>query len=182
MIVAATGVSLVAMVARICLESDAYAAHHARLRRVVVRSEELRSQIDEARIADEAAYARVVETMALPKAELDQRQLRTARLQEALFAAAEAPLNGAQLSLAVLHLALDVLGVHNPNLVSDVGCAAEFGASAVFACGYNVRINHRYMKNAAAIATQSERIDRYEREARAMLAVLRARVRQTLNS
>lgn len=177
MIVAETGVSLVAMVARICLENAAYTAQHPRLHRIIGRAEELREALDAARGEDERAFSRVVEAMALPKG-----TERTERMQQALMGAARAPLHGARLCLAVLHAARDVAEVDNANLISDVGCAAEFAASALFACAYNVRINHRYMKDAASIAVQRERIDRYEREARALLEGLRARVARTLNA
>jgi len=177
MIVAETGVSLVAMVARICLENAAYAAQHPRLQRIAGRTEELRAALEAARHEDERAFSYVVEAMALPKG-----AQRTERMQQALLGAARAPLHGARLCLAVLHAAPDVAEIDNANLASDVGCAAEFAASALFACAYNVRINHRYMKDAAAIAVQRERIDRYEREARALLEGLRAHVARSMNA
>jgi len=54
-------------------------------------------------------------------------------------------------------------------LVSDVGCAAEFAHAAVISCGYNVRINHRYMRDEAAIREQAATLFRYEGKAARIL-------------
>ncbi len=75
------------------------------------------------------------------------------------------------------HRALDF---HNRNLVSDVGCAAEFAYAALAACAYNVRINHRFMHDLPAIEAQSHALERYEREGSALLASVRKAVRSQL--
>ena len=180
MIVAAMGASLVAMVSRITLENEAYASHHARLQQIVERSEALRMQCETAREEDEAAYRRVVEAMALPKATPEEKTSRTRTLQEALHEAALAPLNGAELALNVMRLASDALAAQNRNLVSDVGCAAEFAGSAVTACAYNVRINHRFMKDAETVARQVSVLERYERDSAALLKTIRDEVNKEL--
>ena len=51
--------------------------------------------------------------------------------------------------------------------------AAEFGAAAVAACAYNVRINHAFMKDADAVTRQENELARYERESRALLSAMR---------
>jgi formiminotetrahydrofolate cyclodeaminase len=61
-------------------------------------------------------------------------------------------------------------------LASDIGCAAEFAAAAVAACAYNVRVNHRAMRDSALVATQAVEMERYERES----ATLLRRVRETV--
>lgn len=176
MIVAAMGASLVAMVARISFENAAYAEHRPRLEAIADRAARLVVQCEVARVTDEDAYSRVVDAMALPKSTAQEKSSRTSELQAALLGAAEAPLHGAQLAMNVLRLAVDSLEVRNRNLVSDIGCAAEFGASALAACAYNVRINHRFLKDAEAIARQANELARYERECAGLLQAVRREV------
>ena len=164
-LVAAAGAALVAMVGRICEANPARAPLASRL---VAQADGLRAELLAARPRDEAAFEKVVEAQALPKGEA-----RTLALAHALRHAAEAPLHAAHLSLEVLRLAARGLALGNRNLESDLGCAAEFGAAAIAACAYNVRINHRFMRDAETIAAQSKRLARLERESAALLQQVR---------
>lgn len=154
-----------AMVARICEGNPASAPLASHL---VGQADGLRAELLAARPRDEAAFEKVVEAQALPKGEA-----RTQALAHALRHAAEAPLHAAHLSLEVLRLAARGLALGNRNLESDLGCAAEFGAAAIAACAYNVRINHRFMRDPDAIAAQAKRIARLERESAALLQQVR---------
>lgn len=167
----ALGAALVAMVARIG-KSPAEAGD----------ADELRARLSEARQADEAAFAAVVAAQAMPKRDDDEREKRRRALEEALQRAAEAPLRAALLSLAVLNLAERVYHASPPALVSDAGCAAEFAYAAVLACAYNVRINHRYMRDQAAITRQASTLATCEVDASATLSRLRARLREELKA
>ncbi len=97
-------------------------------------------------------------------------------MQSALAAAAETPLEGAHAALQALHLTADGFELNNANLVSDLGCAVEFGNAALAACAYNVRINHKFMKDAALISTQRATLEGVEREGTALATALRAKV------
>ena len=70
----------------------------------------------------------------------------------------------------MLELSERVFDASTAALVSDAGCAAEFANAALLACAYNVRINHRYMKDAAAIARQSATLTAMEERATKTLA------------
>lgn len=160
--VGATGASLVAMVARIGKNAG-----------LALRADALRAELLAAQARDEAAYGAVVDAQALPKADDGQKRLRTEALQFALAAAAQEPLRTAALCLGVLELAAEAAAAAGPGLVSDAGCAAEFAAAAVTACAYNVRVNHRYMNDGAAIAKDEDALRTCEREASALLAEVR---------
>lgn len=170
--VAASGAALVAMVARICANNQKYAPQHQLARGLVERADALRRDLMTARERDEAAFAEVVVASALPKDDPNRRE----RLETALSRAASEPLHAAKLALGVLRASARLLEIPNKNLTSDVGCAAEFAAAAVFACAYNVRINHRFMKDGAAIHSQDVELARYERETHALLHAIRERV------
>lgn len=174
--VAACGAALVAMVARICSANPKYASQLELCKELVARSDELRGEFLRARERDEAAFDRVVAASAMPKGTGQEKDLRAAALETALLHAAAEPLNGAELALEVLRLAARSLEVRNRNLVSDLGCAAEFAAAALNACAYNVRINHRFMRDLDAIEAQAHALERYERESGALLAGIRREV------
>jgi formiminotetrahydrofolate cyclodeaminase len=153
------------MVARICQDRPGSAELAGHL---IHRADALRADLLAARDRDEAAYDRVVEAQAMPKGDLRAHALATA-----LNHAAEAPLHAAHLSLEVLRLAARGLELGNRNLESDLGCAAEFGAAAIAACAYNVRINHRFIRDPEAVASQAKRLARLERESAALLQQVR---------
>jgi formiminotetrahydrofolate cyclodeaminase len=73
------------------------------------------------------------------------------------------PLESAATVCAVLGLATRVRAFNNANLMSDVECAAAFGRAALEACAANVRVNHRYLKDATLIATQERELAELER-------------------
>jgi len=172
-IVAALGAALVAMVARISAGNPKYADHAADAARIASESDALRERLTHARERDERAFGGVVEAQRLPKTTPEENSTRRDALEIALRAAAEAPLDAAALALEALRLSERALQIPNRSLASDLGCAAEFGAAALHACAYNVRVNHHYMRDAAVISAQSERLEAYEREANAILQHIR---------
>lgn len=180
-VVAALGAALVAMVGRICAANPKYAEHAASARQVVTESDTMRERLTVARERDEAAFAGVVAAQRLPKTSEGERAARSVALEAALRAAAEAPLEAAEMALRVLRLAELVLRIPNRNLAGDAGCGAEFAFAGLVACAYNVRVNHRYMHDAGAIAAQSELLGTYEGEAAEILARVRAIVNAALN-
>jgi formiminotetrahydrofolate cyclodeaminase len=131
---------------------------------LVARADELRAKLLDARRRDEDAYAAVVAAQALPKGTEDERSARTRLLDEALASAANAPLLTAALALDLLNLVDRLLKIPMGALQSDVACAAEFAYAALTACGYNVRVNHRYMRNEPTIRQQALELVRYEGE------------------
>ena len=173
-VVAALGAALVAMVARICAANPKYEAHASSARDIVAESDALRERLTAARERDERAFAAVVSAQRLPKASPEERSARGVALEAALRAAAEAPLDAAEMALRVLQLADRILRIPNRNLAGDAGCGAEFAFAALAACAYNVRVNHRYMHDDEAIAAQSELLERYEEDAAAILVRVRA--------
>lgn len=166
MVVGAAGCALVAMVARICASSPKYAPVLPLAQRLVERADALREQMLERKARDEAAFDAVMAARGDKEA-----------MQRALFNAAAVPLEGAQAALETLRLAAESLELRNANLMSDVGCAAEFAYAALASCAYNVRINHKFMKDPGAIASQREALEDCERTGAALLAEIRGALR-----
>ena len=163
MVVGAAGCALVSMVARICAQSPKYEAKHALAQRLMTQADGLREAFLERKSEDERAFEAVVGARGDKPA-----------MQRALAAAASVPLRGAGAALQALQLAADALELNNANLASDVGCAGEFAYSALLACAYNVRINHKFMKDEPLVAAQQAELQRLETAAQPLLAAIRA--------
>jgi methenyltetrahydrofolate cyclohydrolase len=154
----ALGAALCAMVARITAGNRRYAAVRADAEAIVAAADVLRERFRAAQTLDEAAYDRVVQASALPKDTDEHRQARTAALQHALVGAAEAPLAASGLCAEGIALADRANALGNTHLVSDVECALHFFRAALAACVANVRINHRFIKDAEVVQAQDERL------------------------
>ena len=176
-LVGATGAALVAMVARITLASPKHAEVHAAAASLIEDADAVRSALLADREADEEAYGAVVSVMALPRTTPEEKAARTERMQAALAHAAAVPLQTAHRGREVLTLARRALDLKNDHLVSDVGCAAEFAAAAIRACAYNVRINHKFLKDQALIAAQSSDLQALEQHAATQLEHIRSGIR-----
>jgi formiminotetrahydrofolate cyclodeaminase len=181
-LVAAIGAALTAMVGRIAGRRPKPPDAAATLAEIVTRSEELRAELKTAQEHDEKAFQRVVSAQALPKATPAEAQARREALEFALERAAEAPLRASALCLRVLELAAQLLELETNALVSDIGCAAEFAYAAVAACAYNVRVNHKYMKETATIARQEARLRTHEAAAHQLLHQIRTQISQDLTN
>lgn len=163
MAVGAAGAALVAMVARICAGSQKYAEKRQLAEGLIEQADALREALLGGKAEDERAYEGVV------AARGDKQAMQTA-----LEHAAAVPLEGARDALEVIRLASDALELGNANLVSDLGCAAEFGHAALLACAYNVRINHKFMKNADLINVQQAELHELEKAAHPLLHAVRS--------
>lgn len=116
----------------------------------------------ELRVRDEAAFDAVVAARGDNEA-----------MQGALQRAASIPLEGATAALQTLELTMQARGLENRNLVSDVGCAAEFAYAALKACAYNVRINHKFMKDAEIVTIQAGQLTALEARSAELVQSLR---------
>jgi methenyltetrahydrofolate cyclohydrolase len=163
MIVGATGAALVSMVARICAASPKYAGKHALASQLAGQADWLRGDFLQRKTRDEEAFDAVVAARGDKEA-----------MQRALAGAAAVPLEGALAALDVLRLAHDALELGNANLVSDLGCAAEFGHAALLACAYNVGINHKFMKDESLVASQQKVLRDLEDRAAPLLQSVRS--------
>jgi formiminotetrahydrofolate cyclodeaminase len=146
---------------------------------VVARADRLRSFLEAARERDERAYAAVVAAQQMPKISDAQKTARRRALDSALTKAAQAPLHSAALCLEVLKLCDRMAKAPMGDLRSDVGCAAELVHAALAACAYNVRINHRYLRETARVRAQAARLVRLEGEASRALTRVRRAVAQS---
>ena len=144
------------MVARICSTAD-----------LATQADALRAQAVQQSERDEKAFDGVMQSRG------EARQL-------ALGEAAAAPLDGMRISVQALHLCANALALGNANLVSDVGSAAEFAHAGMLASAYNVRVNHKFMRDQQKVREQRTLLEQIEREGTGLIASLRRAVNESL--
>jgi formiminotetrahydrofolate cyclodeaminase len=169
----AMGAALVAMVARIARANPRNAENAESLELIAERADELRSELTQARALDEAAYQAVVNAQALPKDDPEQQRDRRQALDDALARAAEEPLRSAKLNLELLQVAARLLEFPVSALSSDIGSAAELAAGALASCAYNVRVNHKYMRDDETITLQRDALAQTQTAGVALLEQIR---------
>ena len=124
---------------------------------------------------DSVAYDGVVAAFRLPKASDDEKTERSVRIQEALRAATEAPLDVMRACVEAIHLAETVAAFGNPNAASDVQVGLELLGAGLRGAGMNVAINLTSLKDQAYVAAMKKEMQFLEMEAsRAHVAAIAA--------
>jgi formiminotetrahydrofolate cyclodeaminase len=144
----AVGASLLAMVAsmpkhRAASEEDVDRLHRA-TDRCTQLSERLAGLVDE----DSGAYDRVVAAYKLPRGSEAEKAERSARIQDALRAAVEVPIEVMRRCAEAIEVASVVAAFGNSNAASDVGVALELLGAGARGAQLNVEINLPGLKDA----------------------------------
>jgi glutamate formiminotransferase / formiminotetrahydrofolate cyclodeaminase len=138
---AAAAAALVSMVCRLTIGKKKYAAVEEEMKKILLKSEELRHDLNDAISADAQAFERFLSASRLPKDTPEQIQSRAAEIKKAALFAAKIPLDVAKKSLAVYQSAMTVVEKGNLNAISDGATAASLAKAAITAAGLNVRVN-----------------------------------------
>jgi glutamate formiminotransferase/formiminotetrahydrofolate cyclodeaminase len=152
----AMGAALAAMVARISLRK----ADSEQLRSFIEETDNLRGDFLRLVDDDSAAYARVAQTMKLPRKTDDEKKERQAQLQGALLAASRVPLEVAETARRLLNACERGLESSSPMTASDIGVGALMAETALRGAAMNVMINLASLKDAAQVKVLSEHLDR----------------------
>jgi methenyltetrahydrofolate cyclohydrolase len=161
----AVGASLLAMVAglprpRVRSPEDERRLANARSQCTDI-SERLTALMDR----DSDAYDGVVAAFRLPKNSDDEKADRTIRIQEALRAATEAPLEVMRACAEAIHLAETVAAFGNANAASDVQVGLELLGAGLRGAGINVAINLTSLKDQAYVEAMKKETQRLEADA-----------------
>ena len=140
--------ALVAMVGRLTLGRQKYAAVEADMRDLVGRAEKLRRRLTGLVDADTEAYNRVAAAYGLPKGSPEEKNARGEAIQAGLRAAAEVPLEVCRACTEVLALAEHAAENGNTNAASDAKVAALLAAAGFEGAAANVAINLAAMNDA----------------------------------
>jgi len=156
---AAIGAALVSMVANLTLGKSKYADVQDDIERIVARSEELRHRCVALLEKDVEAYTGVSAAYKMPRETEEQKQARSAAIQEALKGATAVPMQLAEACVEILQLCPESADKGNVMAVSDVGVGALMAEAALHAAALNVWINLGSIKDEAFVEREGKRLD-----------------------
>jgi formiminotetrahydrofolate cyclodeaminase len=145
----AIGAALLAMVASMPSRRAASEADVDKLQEAGGRSAQLSERLTALVDQDTEAYGLVVAAFRLPRTSEAEKTMRSARIQEAMKSAIEAPLDVMRQCSGAADAAIVVAALGNPNAASDVGVALELLAAGLRGAKLNVEINLGSIKDAA---------------------------------
>ncbi|MFC9994876.1 cyclodeaminase/cyclohydrolase family protein [Nocardia sp. NPDC127526] len=137
---AAQGAALVAMVARYTTRAKD-ADNRPVIDRIIVAADVARDRALALADADAAAFTAVGNAYKLPKDTDEQQAARAAAITDALLGAARVPAAVVAEADEVLSLARELLPIGNPNVVTDIGAAADAARAAAASSQLNIAIN-----------------------------------------
>lgn len=152
----ALGASLASMVGRIALQKE----ERPGLADIVEEADSLRAHFLRLVQDDSAAYDSVTAALRMPKANAEERGLRTEALQAALLAASRVPLDAAKAARRLLQLCERLLEHATPAAISDAGVGALLAETAIRGAALNVMINLASLRDATQVKALSEELDR----------------------
>ncbi len=176
MFVAASGVALLAMVARISAEKLRLTEERELGEGIARAADHLRERFLESAAKDEAAFEAVMKAQRRPRGDTE----RAAAVESALAYAADVPLQSAQRMLDALTLVRQTVDVTGENLMSDLGSAAEFLRAALQACAYTVRVNLRYMNDSRTIQVNRATLESIEAQSQTILKAVQVATEDAL--
>ncbi|WP_225727573.1 MULTISPECIES: cyclodeaminase/cyclohydrolase family protein [unclassified Nocardia] len=137
---AAQGAALVAMVARYTTRAKD-ADNRPVVDRIIEAADSARQRALALADADAAAFTAVGAAYKLPKDTPEQVAARTAAINDALVQAAKVPAAVVDEADEILTLAAELLPIGNPNVVTDIGAAADACRAAAGSSQLNIEIN-----------------------------------------
>jgi methenyltetrahydrofolate cyclohydrolase len=146
-IAGATGASLIAMVGRLTLGKRGFEDLEERMRALVERADEARTDFLALADRDAEAFEQVMSAFRMPKDSDVEKASRAQAIQVGLEHAAGAPLEIARRAVDLMELAEDATALGNPNAASDGMTAAGLLVAAVIGARANVEINAASLKD-----------------------------------
>jgi glutamate formiminotransferase / formiminotetrahydrofolate cyclodeaminase len=146
----ALGAALVQMVAGLTAGKKKYASVDAEMKETALQAAALSNRLAALVARDAEAFNAVSAAHQLPQGTEEEKEARTAAIQQALIGAAEVPLETARACAAVAELALAVAERGNQNAVTDAGVAALLAETGCRGASYNVRVNVTSLEDKAA--------------------------------
>lgn len=139
--------ALLSMVINFTVGRPKYAEVETEMRAYLQHAETLRGELYQYINKDAEAFEAVSACYGMPRSNEDEKQARTAALQQAMRGATEVPFQVAERCLILLQMAKPVAEKGNPNVVSDAATAAHLAFGALLSALVNVNINLKYIKD-----------------------------------
>ena len=150
---------LVEMVANLTVGRKGFEAVAGRMTEIAETARECRRHMIENVDRDSEAFDRVMQAFRMPKETDEQKNARTAAIQESFKQAARIPLQVAQEALELLDLAAEVAEKGNRNALTDGAVGVLTARTAVLGALFNVRINLQSINDPDFAADMGARAD-----------------------
>jgi formiminotetrahydrofolate cyclodeaminase len=155
----AQGAALLMMVCNLTIGRKKYVEVEEEMKAALARGELLRDRLLALIEADVRAFDGVMAAYRMPKETPEQKEARSAAIQEGLKQATRTPMETLEACVAVLELAPDVVAHGNPNVISDGGAGVLSAHAGMMIAALNVRINLNAIKDQAFVTEQSAQMD-----------------------
>lgn len=137
----AMSAALLSMVGNLTIGKKQYLNVEESIKKLLKKSERLRADFEDLIEKDVEAFNQFMAVLKMPKETVEQKEIRSKKLQIALIEAANIPLEVARKSVDVLNICQEVADKGNKNVISDAGVGAIMAESAFNSAILNVRIN-----------------------------------------
>ena len=172
----ALAVALAEMVSAFTLGRPQFADVATMIEPVARDAVAVRQRLTDAIDQDAQAYHRILAAYSLPGDGAAQCEVRRQAVEEAMKKAIQVPLEVAKASVKALDLALVVVHLGNPQLLSDSLTAAVMARGAVLAAAYTVEINLRNVSDRSFAAQAAEKAAILQHRAEAKERLIRERI------
>lgn len=143
----ALAASLGIMVCNLTIGKKKYEDAEEEFKQIKIKLEDYQKKFFELSEKDNRAFNKVMEAFNLPKDTDEQKENRSAKIEEATFSAAEVPSEVIKSCYEILPLIKTVSEKGNKNSISDAGVAALLTVSSAQGAYLNVLINCQSLKN-----------------------------------
>ena len=149
------------------------------LEAILAEAGELTRAAVHAAVSDEEKFRRVVDCYKLPNTTDDERSRRSSAIREALVEATLPARAQLDLASAVVRLGTELVGVCNPNVLSDIAVAAEAARAAAATARITVEANLTSIREESiqeSLQDHTRKADDVVRRAEELSASVRRRV------
>jgi methenyltetrahydrofolate cyclohydrolase len=143
---AASSAALLEMVANYTTGGK-WADREEAMKAVVTEVAELRARAAALAQDDAEAFGAVGAAYGLPRSTPQEKEARTAAIQEATRGAAEPPVQVGRVAIRLVALADEMVEPANPNVLSDVGVAAATARAALSGSVTNITVNASFLRD-----------------------------------
>lgn len=164
--VGAVAASLASMVANLTVGKEKFAAQEPEVRKLLQEAELLRRRLLDLVEKDASVFDSFMSCYRLPKATAEEKAARSRAICAAAKNAAEVPFAAAQACLEVQRLAVRLIAIGNPNVITDGTVSAILARAAMRSEFYNVYINLLLIKDEDYNSSLKMQIKAMEEEAK----------------
>lgn len=169
----ALAAALTEMVAGLTIGRKKYADVQEEMEAAVPPMQKARDFLLDAVLKDSQSFDLYMQALTLPKETEEEKQVRTAAMQDGLKAAVMVPLGVAEQAVEILPLAGLMVNKGNATAVTDGLVATMMARTAALGALYNVKINLKSIKDEAFVQEIGEKVQVLEKKAQELEAQIR---------